>query len=163
MYSPLFSWTTGYDYIINDLVLSKSNFSFHKLELAGFFFKHDLEASIGLNYNTISTVIPNQNTLKVSTWSSYADFTYHYKKFDLEMNYNMKRVKALGEAFSKYHFLDFKIHYGNEDKPWAVSLQTTNAFAIDGMKSYEQNAYLYTERIQFQQPRIWLLKLHYKF
>lgn len=161
-YSPMLSWSKSYDYVANELLENNTLFLIQRLSIG--FSDNKIDYNLGIAHSFIKNdIVGIANGLKVNEWSPFADLSYGYKKFTFEMDYNLKFVNAQNDRKNTYHFMNFSLRYGNEDKPWAVSLNAINLFNVTEMKSYSQSAYQYANKYTYLQERILQLKLHYKF
>jgi len=163
VYSPIFSLSTTYDYVGADLYKTKNTFVMQRFEISSSRIKN-IDFSVGLLHNYYKTVIAGaSNDLQVNEWKPFASIDYGYKKFNFNMDYKLKFVKALENTNTTYHQMNLNLRYGNEDKPWAVSFNALNVFDVREMIAYSQNSYQSANKSTYLQGRIVLLKLHYRF
>jgi len=162
VYSPVFSFSTTYDYVGSSVLKVKNTFVIQRITLGTNLLKNTY-FSLGLLYNFNKTTVANANSLKINQWSPFLNIDYSYKKINFNLDYKLQMLNAQTDTKNTYHFMNFSMRYGNDEKPYAVSLNALNLFDVNEVRAYSQNSYATKNTSTFLQSRIFLLKLHYRF
>ncbi len=162
-YTPSLNLSNGFEYFGNDLYGNRTKMFFQSFNIIASPRNYP-EIEFGIMYQYMKNTVVNTDTsLVVNELNPYMNLTYEFKNFVITSAYTLKQIKPLNGIKNDYHFLDFEIHYGNDNMRWGTSLAVVNMFNADAMESYSQNTYLRSHDILFKQQRTWMFKIHYRF
>lgn len=87
-----------------------------------------------------------------------------FKDLLLNVNYNFTYFKNItNNNANRFSIGNFTLSYNKENSPWAIGLEGTNIFNTRFKRESSTNQFTFNDNLIFIQPRIYLLKLAYKF
>jgi len=104
----------------------------------------------------------HQSNFKLIEYRPSISFDHTYKNWQLKTDYFIKyslenqKYKNTGQSFN------ISLRYQKPDKAFGVSISITNVLNQRYLEHFTHSPYLTSRQTTYLQPRIWLLKLHYK-
>ncbi len=92
----------------------------------------------------------------------FISLTYNYKNLNFIADYQYVYTKDLLIQRSTYQVASFSLIYQKDNSPWGLELQGKNLFDNRVIKSYQSSEFIISDTDVLVQPRIVMLKLHYK-
>jgi len=159
-YEPFVSLGKSYDFINNQWLDTQNTMFVNVLSLATDYIKFP-EIKAGLSYSYYIT----ENQLNKTTRQEIIPFVetkMTYKSITFQTDYKLQYIKDIDNFNSTNKLWNFSILYNKEDKPFGIAFEMKNILDQPYAYRYYTSSYLNTQQYTFVQPRLWMLKLHYK-
>jgi hypothetical protein len=129
---------------------------------SGTYFKDFPNFDFGISYMVNSHQLEKKQSRFRQT-SPFLEINYDFLDgfiFKADYQYVITNTQFLGQ--NTYNNAHLSLLYQNDKNPWGLELQISNLFGHRLINQYYQSDMMIANKLIFVQPRIWLLKLHYK-